>query len=181
MFDRAMKPYVLFLTLVFAAFFLAGIVAPPPVRKAAASAVQLVADSYRGVAGGTLFFYVLFSNVMVSILILVTGVLVGIVPILSVGSKGFFLGAAFRQAAETAGYAKAVWKILPHGVFEIPAILLAASYGLWLGVMVLRRWRGGGDTLLRYHVAHAFRRYLAVVFPLLVIAASIETALILYS
>jgi len=68
---------------------------------------------------------------------------------------------------------------LPYGVFEIPALLIAASYGLWLGVMVVRRMRGREGTPLKIHMEHAFRRYFAVVFPLLVVAATIETALIL--
>jgi uncharacterized membrane protein SpoIIM required for sporulation len=39
--------------------------------------------------------------------------------------------------------------------------------------------QGKGITLLRIHIEHAFRRYLAVVIPLLIVAAGIETALIL--
>jgi len=69
---------------------------------------------------------------------------------------------------------------LPYGVFEIPALLIAASYGLWLGVTAFRRMRGKEITLLRVNIEHAFRRYFAVVFPLLIVAAAIETALILW-
>jgi stage II sporulation protein M len=69
--------------------------------------------------------------------------------------------------------------VLPHGVVEIPALLIAASYGLWIGVMVVRRMRGKESTHLRVHIQHALRRYLVVVFPLLTVAAAIETALIL--
>jgi len=47
------------------------------------------------------------------------------------------------------------------------------------GVTVVRRIRGKGDTLLRVNIEHAFRRYITVVFPLLIVAATIETALIL--
>ena len=144
--------------------------------------------NYRGLAGGALFFNILFNNVMASILILVSGVLIGIVPVLAVGSNGFVLGVLYRHAAEVAGYSpgaemlgysKAALKVLPHGVFEIPALLISASYGLWLGVMVVRRMRGKESTHLRFHIGHAFRRYLAVVFPLLIVAAAIETALVL--
>jgi stage II sporulation protein M len=71
--------------------------------------------------------------------------------------------------------------VLPHGIIEIPALLFAASYGLWLGVTAVRRLRGKESTLLRFHIEHAFRRYFAVVFPLLIVAAAIETALILWS
>jgi hypothetical protein len=38
--------------------------------------------------------------------------------------------------------------------------------------------RGKERPLLRFHVEHAFRRYFTVVFPLLIVAAGIETALI---
>ena len=69
--------------------------------------------------------------------------------------------------------------MLPHGVFELPALLIAASYGLWIGVMMVRRMQGRESTLLRFHIEHAFRQYFAVVFPLLIVAAGIETALII--
>jgi uncharacterized membrane protein SpoIIM required for sporulation len=45
--------------------------------------------------------------------------------------------------------------------------------------MVVRRIRGKESTLLRVHIEHAFRRNFAIVFPLLIVAAGIETALIL--
>jgi len=71
---------------------------------------------------------------------------------------------------------KAALEVLPHGIIEVPALLIAASYGLWLGVTVLRRMREKESTLLRFHIEHDFRRYFAVVFPLLIVAAAIGTA-----
>lgn len=104
---------------------------------------------------------------------------VGIIPTFAIGANGFVLGVVYRQAAEVVGFSKAALKVLPHGVFELPALLIAASYGLWLGVTVVRRMRGKESTLLRFHIEHAFRQYFAVVFPLLIVAAAIETVLIL--
>jgi Uncharacterized membrane protein len=179
MFDRTIKPYILILTLIFAASFLAGVLAPSSTRQNMTNAFQVVADNYRGLAGGKLFFTILVQNVMASIFVLISGVIVGIIPTFAIGSNGFGLGVLYRQTAEVVGYSKAALKVLPHGVFEIPALLIAASYGLWLGVMVVRRMRGKESTLLRSHIEHAFRRYFAVVFPLLIVAAGIETFLIL--
>jgi len=179
-FDRTVKPYILILALIFAVSFLAGTLAPVSVGMEATKAFHIVADQYRGIAGGVLYFNILVQNVMASILILVSGVFIGIVPILSIASNGFFLGVLYHQAAEGESYLKAALEVLPHGVFEIPALLVASSYGLWLGVMVVRRMRGRESTLLRFHIEHAFRRYFAVVFPLLIVAAAIETALIVY-
>ena len=179
-FDRTIKPYILVLALIFVAAFLTGTLAPDSVRNDVTKAFQLVADSFRELAGGTLFFLILFNNVMASILILVSGVFIGIVPILAIASNGFILGVFYRLTAEVTGYSKAGLMVLPHGIFEIPALLIAASYGLWLGVMVYRRMRGKESTPLGFHIGHASRQYLAVVFPLLVVAAAIETALIVF-
>jgi hypothetical protein len=43
----------------------------------------------------------------------------------------------------------------------------------------VRRLRGKESILLGLHIEHTFRRYFAVVFPLLIVAAAIEAALIL--
>ncbi len=178
--ERTIKPYLQVLALVFAASFLAGTVAPLWVRQQMIEMFNVVVGNNRGLAGGTLFFNILVQNVMASIFVLISGVFAGIIPTFAIGSNGFGMGVLYRQAAEAAGYSKAALKVLPYGVFEIPALLIAASYGLWLGVMAVRRWRGKESTLLRFHIEHAFRRYFAVVFPLLVVAAAIETALILW-
>jgi len=178
-FDRTIRPYLLVLTLILAASFLAGTIAPASIRRQMTGMFQAVVSNYQGLAGGMLFFNILVQNVMATIFVLISGVIVGIVPAFAVGSNGFGLGVLFRQAAEVTGYSKAALKVLPYGVFEIPALLIAASYGLWLGVTVVRKMRGKESTLLRIPIEHAFRRYFAVVFPLLVVAAAIETALIL--
>ena len=41
--------------------------------------------------------------------------------------------------------------------------------------------QGKEITLLRFHTEHAFRRYLAVLFPLLIVVAATETALTILS
>jgi len=179
MFDRTIKPYILILALIFASSFLAGTFVPPLVRRQMIEMFQAMAGDYRELSGGMVFFNILVQNVMATLFVVIFGMIVGIIPIFAVGSNAFGLGVLYRQASEVSGYSKAVLKVLPYGVFEIPALLVAASYGLWLGVMVVRRMRGKEGTPLKANMEHAFRRYFAVVFPLLVVAAAIETTLIL--
>lgn len=176
---RALKSYILTLVLIFSAAFLAGVLAPSSTSEELTNAFRVVADTYRGLSGGKLFFTILLHNVVATIFLLISGLIVGIIPTLAIGVNGFVLGVVYRQTAELIGYSKAALKVLPHGVFELPALLLAASYGLWLGVTVVRRIRGRESTPIRFHIEHSFRRYFAIVFPLLIIAAAIETALIL--
>ncbi len=177
--ERDLKPYALVLSCIFAAAFLAGAFAPPPARQEVTRIFRFVDGTYRDLAGGTLFLLILANNVIGSFLTLLFGLFLGIVPVMSVASNGLILGVLCRQAGETQGYAKAALAVLPHGIFEIPALLIAASYGLRLGAAVLRLARRKESTPIGPRLLHAVRRYFVVVFPLLVLAAAIETALLL--
>ncbi len=136
-------------------------------------------NQFRDMSGGALFWFIFVHNVMASLLLVGTGLLFGIIPTGAICFNGFMLGVVYRQGAESLGYLTAALSILPHGVFEIPALLFSAGYGLWLGVMLIRRIRGKENGPLRHYIEHAFRRYFAVAFPLLVVAAGIETFLML--
>ena len=151
-FDRTIKPYIQILTLIFVVAFLAGILAPSSTRQQITEAFKVVVDNYRGLDGGKLFFTILLHNVMVTIILLISGVVLGIIPAFAIGANGFVLGVVYRQTAEVMGYSKAALKVLPHGVFVLPALLIAASYGLWLGVMIVQRMKGKKNTLLRFHI-----------------------------
>jgi stage II sporulation protein M len=86
-------------------------------------------------------------NFIAARLIIVLGSFFGIIPVLAIGHNGFVLGAVFRLATDTMGYVEASVCILPHGLLEIPALLISAAYGLWIGVNALRRvprWRAYG-------------------------------------
>jgi uncharacterized membrane protein SpoIIM required for sporulation len=50
---------------------------------------------------------------------------------------------------------------------------------VWLGIGVIRRIRGKETASAVIQVNHAFDRYFAIVFPLLIAAACIETFLVL--
>jgi uncharacterized membrane protein SpoIIM required for sporulation len=63
-------------------------------------------------------------------------------------------------------------------VFEIPAIIPSASYGLWLGVIFAKRIRRRDMTGFGNQVIHAIRMFFKVAFPLFILASLIETFLI---
>jgi stage II sporulation protein M len=176
--EKALKPYLLSLTLIFCASFVAGFLIPLSVRQQVLETYLSAFVSALDLSGGTLFAYILLQNVTVSLSVLVLGLLLGLVPLLCFSLNGLVLGVVYVQVAEVLGYWKATLKIVPHGILEIPALLIAASYGLWLGVNVLRRIRGKESEPVGAQMRHALKRYVIVVVPLLIVAAGIETILI---
>lgn len=175
--ESAIRPHLFFLAALFVVAFVAGALAPSWVRGGLVGAFRIATEPYTTQSGGGIFLFILLNNLIATWLMLLLGVAFGILPIVAVGFNGFLLGALGREGVRVVGYAQTALHVLPHGVFEIPALLLAASYGLWIGMASLKRVRGRGGHDISGQLKHALRSYAAVVVPLLVIAAAIETAL----
>jgi uncharacterized membrane protein SpoIIM required for sporulation len=82
-----------------------------------------------------MFFAILLNNSAKSFAVLLAGILLGLVPLLVVAANGYVLGVAYLYTSAKVGYVQAAKAVLPHGVLEIPAVILVASHGLWIGVI----------------------------------------------
>ena len=68
-----------------------------------------------------------------------------------------------------------MWRLLPHGIFELPAIILSIGIGLKLGVEI---WKKDSWNVLKRNIIESLRFFIFIIMPLLVIAAIIEGLLI---
>ncbi|MFA5869574.1 MAG: stage II sporulation protein M [Candidatus Bathyarchaeia archaeon] len=119
-----------------------------------------------------LFGYVIANNAFKSLLFMVGGLLGGILPLFFVIFNGFFIGWVAFSLGSTMGLGFVVAGLVPHGIFEIPAIILAMSLGMKLGYALLNRLRGQGDIWREARLALGL--FVNRVLPLLVLAAVIE-------
>ena len=62
--------------------------------------------------------------------------------------------------------------ILPHGIFEIPAIILSGSLGILLAQSLIAEWYHGGDAA--GETRRFARLFIMYVAPLVIIAAFVE-------
>lgn len=123
-----------------------------------------------------MFTAILYNNVVASFLFVITGIFVGIPPLMFMAFNGFFIGFISWNAAQAQGILFVLATILPHGIVEIPSILLSASMGIGLGYQLIHKlMRRDG---LQKYVSETFNVFVKRVIPLLVFAAGIETALI---
>lgn len=135
-------------------------------------AVGMKHDSIPAMAG-TLFVH----NLTTSLIMIAGGIVFGIVPVLFVLLNGALIGfviAVTYHATHVSPFLLIIAGILPHGIFEIPAYLLASGIGIRIGVMLTQTIAGrnkqdswkmlGKDTALS----------VVIVAGLLLIAAGIE-------
>jgi stage II sporulation protein M len=122
-----------------------------------------------------IFLFIFFNNVSKSFLWMVLGVIGSIPPLFFAIINGFFLG-WFSQSVvleQSLGFTLAA--LLPHGVIEIPTILLSSAAGMGLGYQVINRIRGKGS--IRTEFGQALRLFIYKIIPLLLLSAVIEVTL----
>lgn len=122
-----------------------------------------------------LFGFVAANNTIKSLLFMLGGLLGGVLPLFFVVFNGFFIGWVTYSLGSSVGLGFVVAGLMPHGVFEIPAILLAMSMGVSLGYAALNSLRGAASLWGEARTALGF--FLTRVLPLLVLAAVIEVTI----
>ncbi len=122
-----------------------------------------------------IFLFIVFNNVFKSFLWMVLGVLGSFPPLFFAVLNGFFLGNFSYGTSMEYSLAFTAVALLPHGIIEIPTILLSSAAGMALGYALINRLRGRGS--LRTEFGKALRLFVTKIVPLLVISAIIEVTL----
>jgi stage II sporulation protein M len=114
---------------------------------------------------------IFLNNSLVSFSIILLGLLLGLFPLFAIIQNGYILGFVIKNVILKEGFI-VLWRLLPHGIFELPAIFISMGLGIRLGWKVIQRdnpWKFLKDSL---------ETFFLVIIPLLVLAAIIEGLLI---
>jgi stage II sporulation protein M len=139
--------------------------------------VEALAENFVGLMGksnSVLLFYIFINNLSVSLMLLLLFFLFGIAPILALLSNGLTIGILVAYSIDKIGLDNVFLAIAPHGIFEIPAFLIAATLSLHLSkkfFIFLRKQNSD----FKQDFLFATKIMFLVVTPLLLIAAIIET------
>ena len=68
-------------------------------------------------------------------------------------------------------------KLLPHGIFELPALFVSTAMGIKLCIISSKKIIGKKDLSLKYHLINCLRVFLFIIIPFLILAAIIESSL----
>lgn len=117
---------------------------------------------------------IFLKNLLASGMAMLLGLGLGLVPLLVVTSNGFLLGIVGYSAVQQGGPIFLAAGILPHGIFELPAVLLSIAIGFRLGyLLALTLARENVDLSGETRIAVRFLwRYIT---PMLFLAAAVET------
>ncbi|KKW41927.1 MAG: hypothetical protein UY92_C0012G0006 [Candidatus Magasanikbacteria bacterium GW2011_GWA2_56_11] len=142
-------------------------------------------DKFAALGGGRegagLIWPIFFNNATAALFMVVSGVLIAL-PVFFIVMNGLSIGilldAVLRATAVSAtSVSVVIISIIPHGVIELPMILLAAVYGTLFGLKtILGRHLRPGETRFGFF-RQTVKVFAFVILPLLFAAAVIEATL----
>lgn len=170
---KSQKYFLAIATALFFVFIIVGSMQPNLFLEQQESTINAIVSQIEGKPGWFVIGFIIFNNVRSTLLALVLGLLFGVYPLLSLAVNGYLLGAVANRAGGTAEMVFS--KVLPHGIFELPAFIIAHAMGLAIGYAVLKQRK---EFVQRFK--YALLVFVIVVVPLLIIAGVIEGLLYLH-
>lgn len=172
-----LQPYLIASLVLFSAGIVAGLVI--------VDRIPLLADHFAETLGRFIKTFVelprlklaaaiFLNNGAKTLVAIVLGAGLGIVPAIFLLANGVALAVAMSLSVSTRGVWLSILSIAPHGIFELPAVFLGTSIGLMLGLRTIVGLRRQSQTSLKHELICALRYYCTVILPLLLVAALVE-------
>lgn len=136
-FSNKLRNYFLFSLVLFFAVFIFGIFFPNLFREQILELIQNIIKQTEGLGSLELTGFIMFNNLKSAFFSMSLGIFMGIFPLLIIIINGYVLGFVSHSVIDL-NNGLLLWRLLPHGIFEIPAIMIASGLGLYLGISWIR-------------------------------------------
>lgn len=138
-----------------------------------------VASGLEGEEGISLCIGIFLNNLKAATYAVVMGIIPFIfIPFFNIATNGLVTGAVISSASIVSGKSAAelfVLGILPHGIFEIPALVISISLGIVLCREVSKGLLRKPHLKLGILIEKIAKTFVLLVLPLLVVAALVES------
>jgi len=166
------KNFIIIVFAMFLAAFILGVVYPHIMTDIILDIINNIIGQTENMNFFQLAVFIIYNNVKASLFGMLLGLLLGIFPLFLAAANGYILGFVLNLAAKENGLGE-VWKIFPHGVFEIPAFVFSLGLGVRLGYTLLCN-----PKMLKNDFKMCLKTFVYVILPLLLVAGLVETGLI---
>lgn len=175
-FIKESRNYIYFATFLFLAFALVGffITPSPEIELKLIETLQGISSKFEGLNLFQATWEIFANNLTASFFVILGGFVLGITSFIMISFNGYILGYVAEKVVAQEGLL-ILWRLLPHGIFELPAVLISVGLGLRIGTSL---FSGKGKTLQLFN--KSMKVFIWVVWVLLFVAAIIEGLLVFF-
>jgi stage II sporulation protein M len=121
-----------------------------------------------------LFLFIFVNNAGKAFFVILLGIIAGLPALLFIYINGLIIGLVLSFAVSAQGWQTALAATLPHGILEIPLIILAVALSMLVGWESIRRLFRR-TSRVKDRLLFGIRAYAIIILPGLFLAALIET------
>jgi len=118
--------------------------------------------------------FIILNNAKSSFLGVFFGFIYGLFPLIITLVNGYILGVVSQMSVGQGGFV-VLWQLLPHGIFELPAIFISLGLGLKFGTFIFQKDKSKS---FKNYLINSLKVFFLIVLPLLIVAGIIEGILI---
>jgi len=177
-FIKESRSYIYFISILFLISATFGFAYPVFFTDIIKKLIEEITSKTSGLGFFQLFLFIFQNNITTAFTGVIFGVFLGILPLIFCFFNGYVLGFVMNKSSSV-GFFGIIGRLLPHGIFEIPALVISLAIGLRLGLVYFEK-RKKKEKLGKKVIGtfkNALMVFLLVVIPLLLVAAFIETCL----
>jgi len=166
-FIKESKKFIYFIITTFFAFALFSFFVSPPdfLAEQILEFIEELLKKTQDMGQFELTRFIFFNNIQSSFFGMIFGVLFGIFPLIAVITNGYLLGFVASIVVSNEGVS-VLWRLFPHGIFELPAIFISLGLGLKIGTFLFQKEKLKS---LKIYLKNSLRTFLFIVIPLLII------------
>ncbi len=175
-FIKESKNFIYSVIGIFFIFSIFSFLVPPPdyISNQIIEFIKQLLEKTKDMGQFELINFIFFNNLQSSFFGMLFGIFLGIPSIIVTVVNGYLLGFVANIAVGAEGFSS-LFRLFPHGIFELPAVFISLGLGLRIGSFVFREKKLNA---LKNYLKNSFRVFVLVVIPLLLIAAIIEGSFI---
>ena len=170
------KKFIYLIVGIFLLFFLIGFFIPTPqfFYDEIIKFIRELLTKTQDMSQLDLIGFIIYNNVQSTFFAIIFGVFFGIFPLINAVANGYVLGFVSSISVNNGGLSRLL-ELLPHGIFELPAVFISLGLGLKTGMFIFKEEK---IKTLKNYFGNSLRVFLLIVIPLLIIAGIIEGILI---
>lgn len=174
-----MKRSLLLVSVLFAVSIVAGALAPPQLFAGTLGDLRKMLEPLHSLGPVALLIVIFLNNAIKALLALVLGIAVGIPPLFFIVTNGLTIGALVAVLNPSQGWVVVLAALAPHGIIEIPMLLLSTALGLLVGRESLK-WLFKRQSKVKWELVQGLKLYARWILAGLFMAAAIEVFLTPY-